>query len=496
MSDLRPYQFNAISELRSGIRQGCLAQMLQAPTGAGKTKISSAIQRSAYDKGKRALFIVDSLELVDQAVRQFQADGMEVGVIQGDHEMTNYRRLIQVGTIQTLRNRWPGMAEATKPDLVIIDEAHVLHQMHEEIIAECREKGKPVIGLSATPFRQGLGKVFDRLVVTVTTAELMDMGFLCRARVFAPYIPDLKGVRTNSSGDWAEDALAEVMGEHKLVGDVVDQWLKLAEGRQTIVFAANVAHSRALCDAFLLRGIRAAHIDGYERDKEARTEIIDAYRRGDIQVLCNVAVLTKGFDAPETSCVVLARPTKSLMLHIQCIGRGLRTAPGKTDCLVIDHAGNCIRNGLPDDPLPSQLDDGKILHNLDRRDRDECEPVSKPCTSCGYVSTKHKCPMCGFKPERRQDVEVREGELYEIKEAKQLRKEWSPEKLSELYSEMLGYARAKGFRDGWAFHQCREYAGRAPRDTRQIVARHPSDETMKIIKHLQIRKAKRKKAAA
>jgi hypothetical protein len=104
--------------------------------------------------------------------------------------------------------------------------------------------------------------------------------------------------------------------------------------------------------------------------------------------------------------------------------------------------------------------------------------------------------MCGFKPERRQDVEVRDGELYEIKQSKQLRKEWSPEKLSELYSEMLGYARAKGFRDGWAFHQCREYAGRAPRDTRQIVARHPSDETMKIIKHLQIRKAKRKKAAA
>lgn len=493
---LRPYQMDAMHQLRSGIRDGHLAQLLMAPTGSGKTTIASAIKQGAAGKGKRSMFIVDSLELVDQAAGRFLADGLDVGVIQGNHPMTNYRRPIQVATIQTLRNRWPEMAEATKPHLVVIDEAHVLHQMHETIIAECKAKGIPVIGLSATPFRQGLGKVFDRLVVSVTASELMELGFLCRARCYAPYIPDLTGVKTSGNGDWADDALAEIMGDSKLVGDVVENWLKLAEGRQTIVFGSNVAHSRALADAFARCGIRSAHIDGYERDPEARTATINAFRRGDIQVLCNVAVLTKGFDAPETSCVVLARPTKSLMLHIQMLGRGLRPAPGKDNCIIIDHAGNCIRNGLPDDTLPTVLDDGKIKHNLDRKQREEKEPVAKPCASCGYVSTRHACPMCGFKPEHRKDVEVVDGVLYELTKEAQKKVKFDADQLAALYSEMLGYARAKGYADGWAFHKCREYAGRAPRNTRQIDARQPSDKTLNIIKHLQIKAAKRRQVAA
>lgn len=490
---LRPYQQTALDQLRAGIKAGMRAQVLMLATGGGKTTVASAIKQGAVAKGNRAYFIVDSLELVDQAARRFLEDGMGVGVIQGNHPMTDYSQPVQVATIQTLRRRWPELAEKLKPAVVVIDECHVLHQAHEEIIAECRDKGIPVIGLSATPFRKGLAKHFDNLVVGATTADLIRDGYLCPATCYAPHVPDLKDVRTTSSGDWAEDALAEVMGDAALMGDVVDQWLKLAEGRQTIVFGTNVAHSRALCDAFLSRGIRAAHIDGYERDPELRTGIVNAYRAGDIQVLCNVAVLTKGFDAPETSCVVFARPTKSLMLHYQMLGRGLRTAPGKADCIIIDHAGNCLRNGLPEDALPAALDDGKSTRNLDRREREASDPVAKPCVSCGHVSTKHACPACGFKPERREDVEVRDGELYEIKTAS--RKEMSADQLSELYAELLGYAQSRGYNPGWAYHKCREYAGRAPRNTRQITARHPSDATMRIVKHLQIKAAKRRAAA-
>lgn len=490
---LRPYQHHALNALRQGIKDGVKAQVLMLATGGGKTTVASAIKAGAVAKGNRAYFIVDSLELVDQAARRFMEDGMEVGVIQGNHPMTDYSKPVQVATIQTLRHRWPELAEKLKPSVVVIDECHVLYQSHEEIIAECKEKGIPVIGLSATPFRAGLGKVFDALVVGATTADLTSQGYLVPATCYAPHVPDLKGVKTNSSGDWADDALAEVMGEATLLGDVVDQWLKLAEGRQTLVFGTNVAHSRALCDAFLLRGIKAAHIDGYERDPEARTGVVNAFRRGEIQVLCNVGVLTKGFDAPETSCVVLARPTKSMMLHYQMLGRGLRPAPGKTDCIVIDHAGNCIRNGTPAEDLPAKLDDGKNARNLDRKEREPNEPVNKPCSSCGYVSTKHVCPSCGFKPEARKDVEVKDGELYEIQSG--ARKEWTPAKLTEFYAELLGYCRLKGFSSGWAYHKCREYVGRAPRNTRQIAAAHPSDETMRIIKHINIKNAKRRAAA-
>jgi len=494
MQQLRDYQQQALTELRNGIRQGATAQMLMAPTGSGKTTIASAIKQGACAKGKKAFFIVDSLELVDQAAARFEQDGMWVGVIQGQHYMTDYAAPVQVATIQTLRRRWRSMPDELRPSLLIIDEAHVLHSAHEDIIQWCKENRVPVIGLSATPFRKGLGKVFDRLVTTVTTADLMQQGYLCPARCYAPNIPDLTGVKTNHTGDWDSEALAEVMNDVGLVGDVVEQWLKLAENRQTIVFATNVAHSRALCDRFNQLGVHAEHIDGYDDDKVARTNTINAFRRGEIKVLCNVAVLTKGFDAPETGCVVLARPTKSLMLHIQMIGRGLRTAEGKDDCIIIDHAGNCIINGLPDSPLPTELHDGQNSRNLDRKQRETKDPVEKPCISCGFVSTKHLCPSCGFKPEVRKDVEVVDGELYELtKEPK--KDKWTTERLAEFYAELRGYCAQKGIKPGWAYYKCQEYAGRAPRNTRQIKPKFPSDETLRIIRHLNIKAAKRRDAA-
>ncbi|KSP23808.2 DEAD/DEAH box helicase family protein [Pseudomonas aeruginosa] len=329
---LRQYQSDALNDLRRGIRDGHLVQMLMAPTGAGKTTIASAMKIGACAKGKRAFFIVDSLELVDQAAKRFYEDGLEAGVIQGDHSWTDYSKPIQVCTIQTLRSRWKDLADHLKPDLVVIDEAHVLHKMHQEIITECVDRKIPVIGLSATPFRKGLGRVFGRLVVSATLAELTDQGFLVPAHCYAPSIPDLKGIKTSTDGDWAEDALAEVMGSAKIMGDVVTNWLQLAKGRQTVVFGCNVAHSRELARQFTEAGILAAHVDGY-MDELERAKIIKNFRHGSIRVLCNVAVLTKGFDAPETSCVVLARPTKSLMMHYQMMGRGLRTADGKKDCL-------------------------------------------------------------------------------------------------------------------------------------------------------------------
>lgn len=494
---LRDYQEKALVELRRGIRAGSMAQLLMAPTGSGKTTIASAIKQGACAKGNKAFFIVDSLELVDQAAARFMADGMWVGVIQADHIMTDYAAPVQVATIQTLRRRWNQMPDELRPDLLIIDEAHVLHQAHEDIIQWCKDNSVPVIGLSATPFRKGLGKIFDRLVVTVTTRDLMDKGFLCKAKCFAPNIPDLTGVKTNHTGDWDAEALAEVMNDLGLVGDVVEQWLKLAQNRQTIVFATNVAHSRALCDRFQQLGISAAHIDGYDTDKLGRTETIQKFRRGEIKVLCNVAVLTKGFDAPETGCVVLARPTKSLMLHIQMIGRGLRTAEGKKDCIIIDHAGNCVLNGLPDALLPQDLHDGESSRNLDRKQRERKEPVEKPCVSCGFVSTNHVCPSCGFKPEVRKDVEVIEGELYELapNTKSQKAKGWPPEKLAQLFSELKGYALQKGYSPGWAYHKCKEYAGRAPRNTKQIEHSIPSAETRRIIQHLNIKSAKRRAQA-
>ena len=492
MQTLRKYQHDALDRLRAGIRQGMKAQILMLSTGAGKTVIASAMFQSAMNKGKRVLFIVDSIELIDQAANRFISDGMQVGVIQGQHVLTDYSKPVQVATVQTLRNRWEQMAAWMKFDLVVVDEAHVQHNAHRVVMQHCRDAGIPVIGLSATPFRKGLGETFDGLVVGANINDLTEQGFLVPAVCYAPFVPDMKGVKTSGDGDWQADALAEYMGDAQIVGSVVGEWLKLGDGRQTLVFAANRAHARLLYDEFRASGVNADYVLG-DTDDEERNDIIARYRSGDITVLVSVGILTKGFDAPETGCIVIARPTKSLMLHIQIIGRGLRPAPGKQDCIVIDLAGNCIRNGLPADELPTALDDGKRKDNPDRKKRDESTPEPKPCGSCGVLKTAHKCPACGFAPESRADVESRDGELVELSTGKA--KQWSAQKLATFYAELLGYAKTKGFRAGWAFHKCREYAGRAPRATKSIAPIHPSDDTMRVIKHLQIKAAKRRATA-
>ncbi|MDT8147904.1 DEAD/DEAH box helicase [Pseudomonas aeruginosa] len=492
---LRPYQDQALNELRRGIRDGILVQMLMAPTGAGKTTIASAMKQGACAKGRRAFFIVDSLELVDQAASRFYRDGLQVGVIQGDHTWTDYSKPVQVCTIQTLRSRWKDLADHLKPDLVVIDEAHVLHKMHKEIIAECVERKIPVVGLSATPFRKGLGQIFGRLVVTASLSDLTQQGYLVPAECYAPHIPDMKGVKTTADGDWAEDALAEVMGSAKIMGDVVTNWIMHAKDRQTVVFACNVAHSRELARQFNTAGILAAHVDGY-MDEQERAKIIKNFRHGSIRVLCNVAVLTKGFDAPETSCVVLARPTKSLMMHYQMMGRGLRPAEGKSDCIIIDHAGNCLRNGVPTEPLPAEMDMG-AGKNSDRRVRDaeKSERLPRPCPKCQRLFFTSICPACGFKPEPHEDVEWRDGKLVKIGEGESKRKTFSTAEKEFIFAQFLGYAQQHGHNPGWAWHKCREYCGSAPRDTKSIAPRHPTPEIEKWVRHINIKWAKRRAAA-
>jgi len=493
---LREYQTFALDQLRRLLRSGVAAMVLMLATGGGKTAIASAIAQSAVGRGNRVFFIVDSIELVDQALGRFTQDGLACGVIQGQNDLTDYSKPVQVATIQTLKRRWSDLPDSLLPSVVIIDECHVFHDAHAKVVRQCRNLGIPVIGLSATPFRKGLGQFFDALVVGATTRSLTDAGYLVPAKCYAPIVPDLSGVKT-SGGDWQADALAEVMGDADLVGDVVDQWFKRGHGRKTIVFASNIAHSKQLCAEFSRRGVAAAHIDGYMRDPLEREAIISDFRSGGLQVICNVAVLTKGFDAPECSCVVLARPTKSLMLHVQMLGRGLRIADGKTDCLILDHAGNVLRNGLPTDDLPTELDDGTLTHNLDRKQKDKPGPKDAPCVSCGFVSTKHKCPACGFAPEKRADVEVIEGELYEITDAdpasKRNRKETKDQK-AEFFAGLKHYGRSKGYSPGWAAHKYRERYGVWPNAHRDVSAKPPGDEVLSFIRHLNIKSARRRAA--
>jgi superfamily II DNA or RNA helicase len=221
--------------------------------------------------------------------------------------------------------------------------------------------------MTATPCRgdgRGLGSVFEEIVECPQIETLIELGFLVRTKVYAPSTPDLTGVRVER-GDYVESQLAERMDKAKLVGDIVEHWHRLAAGRKTVVFATGVAHSIHIRDEFRRSGVLAEHIHG-KTPVEERDAILARLSRGEVDVVCNCAVLCEGWDQPDVSCIVLARPTKHMGLYRQMIGRVLRPAPGKDHALVLDHAGATWQHGLVEEPVVWTLDEDRRAENPDR----------------------------------------------------------------------------------------------------------------------------------
>jgi superfamily II DNA or RNA helicase len=399
--------------------------------------------------------------------------------------------MIQVATIQTLRNRWEHIPDNRRPDLIFVDEAHIHHTAHGMIMSWAKDNKVPVIGLSATPWRKGLATLFDDLVIGSTPAQLTELGFLKDSVCYSVFNPDLKGVKTKANGDWVDDELATVMGESKLMGDIVQTWITQGYGRKTIAFCVNVMHSRALCEKFNKAGIKAVEVNGFQRDEE-RSAAFKAYEEGDAQVMCSVNVISRGYDFPPTSCLLLARPTKSRMMHYQMLGRGMRVG-GFDECVVLDFAGNLIRNGMPLDDLPTELDDGKNGNAADRKSPDKKEKEPKPCVKCQALIAGRNCPHCFTEqPLPKQDVESAAGELVQISGAKR-EKKWTPLEKAQIYAQFLAYARMHGKRDGWAYYATKDYCGSTPMDKSQV-AISISPEILSWIKSRNIAFAKRKQA--
>lgn len=345
---------------------------------------------------------------------------------------------------------------------------HSTAKVYTEVITAFRKSA--VVGFTATPCRKtghGLGHLFDELVNVATIADLTSQGYLVPVRYFAPSEPDLKGIKV-VGGDYVEKALEGIMLAPKLVGDVVENWARLGEGRQTVVFTTTVAHSVAVCDAFNAAGIPADHVDGRTNSDE-RDETLRRFRNGDTRVLCNCQVFTEGVDIPDIACVVMARPTKSLALYMQTIGRGMRPANGKRDLVFIDHAGACYEHGPVHEICEWELDDK--IRNTNKENEERKERNSRPitCEICSCVYTGQlKCPECRHIPDlkrQRKGVEYIDANLGEVcfktKTAKP--KPATAEEKQRWYSELIGYARMKGYQDGWISHKYRSKFGCWPR---------------------------------
>ncbi|WP_427026557.1 DEAD/DEAH box helicase (plasmid) [Aureimonas ureilytica] len=454
---LHEHQSRALDMLRASLMAGKRRPMVQAPTGFGKTLLSAAIIEGALAKGKRVLFVVPFLSLIEQTVDAFAAQGIaSVGVMQGYHPLTDAAQPVQVCSMQTLQRR-----RLPKADLVLIDEAHRWYGFLGNWMALPEWQRVPFVGLSATPWTKGLGKHYDDLIVAATTADLIEKGFLSRFKTFAPSHPDLSKVRT-VAGDYHEGQLAEAMSQPVLIGDVVSTWLRLAEDRPTLVFAVDRAHAKKLTNAFEAAGVPCGYIDAMT-DRAEREQIGQRLRHGQIKVVCNIGCLTTGVDW-DVRAIVLARPTKSESLFVQIIGRGLRTADGKADCLILDHSNTTTNLGFVSDIHHDELDMG--AHQAGKnKPKEKPTPLPKECPSCSFMKPAgiRKCSSCGFEPEMQSAIEEQEGELIQISGRRKTKAEATPHDKQTFYSMCLWYARSKGHQSGAAAHRYKDRFGVWPR---------------------------------
>jgi superfamily II DNA or RNA helicase len=431
MVQLRDYQTRTIVGLRNGLLAGLKRQIAYLPTGGGKTRIAASLFSNVTKRGKRAAFICNRIELVQQASDALSAHGIHHGIIQGQNSHTTHANVL-VCSIQTLARR--GIPAI---DFAIVDEAHTCagSEAYRELFS--RLNNIPIVGLSATPFSKGLGKeykemfgpMFEAIVVGATIPELILGGYLVDVDIYAPSEPDLTGVKM-VAGDYEEKGLGEAVDKPKLIGDIVAHYIRLAMGKRSIVFATNVAHSQHIVSEFQRQGIDARHVDGYMEEEERRP-LIDAFKRGEFPILSNCSLLAEGFDCPETEVIILARPTKSLIRYIQMAGRALRPHHSKDKALILDHSGTVRRLGFPTDELPLILDDGKP------KEKKESENLPKVCKSCFAVYPRgvKSCPCCGFEPVMTpQEIEQEAGELQKLEKKRQ--KAISREDKQGIYSAL------------------------------------------------------------
>jgi DNA repair protein RadD len=485
--NLYPHQAGAVDSIDKAIAEGCRRIMVQAPTAFGKTVLAAYLAKRIREQRKCLLFTVPALTLVDQTVMRFAENGIDdVGVIQAQHWMTDYSRPVQIASIQTLQRR-----KIPPADLVLIDEAHRWFDFYGDWFADPRWADVPFIGLSATPWTKGLGKYYDKLIIASTTQELIDLGYLSNFKVFAPWSPDLKNVRI-VAGDFHEGDLSKVMGKAQLVADVIDTWIDRAQNRPTLCFAVDRAHAKHLQGKFQEAGVTAGYIDAFTPTVKRET-VREQFHAGIIKVVCNVGCLTTGVDW-DVRCIILARPTRSVVLFVQMVGRGLRTANGKDHCLILDHSDNHLRLGFVTDIHHDELNDGRMRPKAKAKD---VEKLPKKCLQCAFLKPPKtlECPSCGFVPNPKCNVVAADGELIELENRRKAAAIAETER-ELFYRELKQYCHFRNHNQGWVWHQFNaKFRHPPPKHYERLHPTPPRPGTLGWIKSRQIAYAKRRRVS-
>jgi superfamily II DNA or RNA helicase len=491
MYQLRQYQKDSIAQIKDNFLKGHKKILLVAPTGSGKTVVASEMIRRILQGNKKCLFVAHRRELIMQASNKLYDFGVPHGVIMAD-KSPDVHANVQVVSIQTFVARIDKKT-FIKPDadVIFLDEAHrSVSNSFDNLLREYPNAF--IIGLTATPCRsdgRGLGDVYNKIVECSSIHKLVQQGFLVPSRVVAPTLPDLSGVKI-TAGDYNPKQLDKKMNQAQLVGDIVQHWKLWADDRPTVVFATSIAHSKYIAQIFRDNGVAAEHVDG-EMKEIKREQALTAIKQNKIKIISCCQLLSEGWDCPPISCVILARPTKSLGLFLQMVGRTLRPYKNKKDCLIIDHSGAVYSHGFPDEPRKWTLD----LTKRSNRKPKTVPPIEKQPYTCIKCQTVYKpsknapeCPMCLHVPTKKEQIVlIKQGRLVEIKKDKE--KIIKASDKNKFYGQVLYYAKQKGYDVGWASWIFKEKFKHFPH-TKNIAPLFPDKNVLNYIKHYNIKKAK------
>jgi superfamily II DNA or RNA helicase len=394
--------------------------------------------KTSASRGLRPWFVVHRRELVKQSADSFNNAEVDYGIL-----------AVHICNIGSIRSR---MSLYQPPDFIVFDECH--HQSAgtwSKLFDQFPNAFK--IGLTATPQRldgSGLDKFYEQMINGPSVRWLIDNGFLSDYKLFVPGNPDLSKVHTRM-GDYVKSELISMFDKPTITGSAINEYNKRAAGKRAVVFAISIEHSKHIVDQFNCSGINAAHIDG-ETPANVRDQTIQMFRSGEIKVLSNVDIVGEGFDLPAIECAILLRPTKSLGLYLQQVGRSLRPSPDKLHAVILDHVGNCIQHGLPD------AERIWTLRGREKKAKNQSsEPPIKVCKFCFAAQPPAStiCKICGhaFETTPRQVDQV-EGDLVEYDPSKMKSKRLDEQRRAQTLNELISIGKSRGMKHpyGWAKH--------------------------------------------
>lgn len=445
MSGLRVYQLDLIEMLREqlAVHRRVLAVL---PTGAGKTQVFCSIAQLSTFRNQNVLILAHRTELLEQISSRLQQMDVAHGILAPRHPITHAQ--VQVASIQAAAQRLTKMPWS--PNLILVDEAHHCAARSWQKILTGYPNAR-IIGWTATPQRldgKGLADSFDALVEGAPVARLIALGFLSQYRLYAPPTgADLTGL-TKRAGDYRTEDITQRMSEPRVLYAAVQNYQKFAEDRQAVAFCTSVKHAELVLEAFQKAGITSSLVEGTLSPVE-RAQRLEDFREGRTRILISVDLISEGFDVPACDCVILLRPTASLALYLQQVGRALR--PSQQQAVILDCAGNSITHGMPCDAREWSLQ-GKAP-------KSRTELAHQPIRVCSNCFRVHRpapvCPFCEYvypvsrpliKEVSKELLEVSKSERANVKKAE--RREVGAARTLE---QLLEIAKRRGYRPGWAY---------------------------------------------